>query len=135
MKPGHISLLASVAAAQVLEMGLNKIQPGMLQGMKTLNKRATYVESLANNITGGGYYVDVFVGNPPQEQRLVIDTGSSDVWVVAYDADLCESRSLQNYYQDSCGMTCKTILRAVEIYISWGMTCTCMLMDPVFVAR
>lgn len=107
MKPSSILLsLASVAAAaqNVVEISINRIQPGQ----RGLSKRAsTYVENIVNNITGGGYYVDVNVGTPPQPQTLVLDTGSSDVWVLAYNADLCTSAKLQQYYGDSCGQTCE----------------------------
>jgi len=100
------TLLLAAAAAVVratMEVSLTKIQPGQ----PGLNRRATYVETLANNITGGGYYADVLVGTPGQRQRLVVDTGSSDIWVVAYNADLCGSTRLQRYYQDSCSTTCE----------------------------
>ena len=59
-----------------------------------------------NNVTGGGYYADITVGTPGQPQTVVLDTGSSDVWVVAYNANLCESVEAQVYYHDSCGETC-----------------------------
>lgn len=100
MKIASIPLLASVAAAEVLQLGINKIAPG--HHTSRLARRATYIENLANNITGGGYYADVSVGSPPQPQRMVLDTGSSDIWVVAYNADLCTSQRMQEYYGDTC---------------------------------
>ncbi|CAK7273412.1 hypothetical protein SEPCBS119000_005640 [Sporothrix epigloea] len=99
----------TVAAATVVQIDINRIRPdhpGRLQGK--LRDRATtgaYVESLANNVTGGGYYASVEVGTPGQTQVLVVDTGSSDVWVVASNADLCTNSRLQREYGDTCSNT------------------------------
>ncbi|KAI6373128.1 hypothetical protein MCOR25_003527 [Pyricularia grisea] len=70
-----------------------------------LGKRSTFVESMANNITGGGYYLDVKVGTPGQDARMLLDTGSSDAWVVSSRADLCWTPRLQQQYGDNCGST------------------------------
>ncbi|KAI0595229.1 aspartic peptidase domain-containing protein [Biscogniauxia sp. FL1348] len=65
----------------------------------TLRRRSpTYSQELNNNITGGGYYADVFIGTPPQPVSLVLDTGSSDVWVLDTNANICRSVKLQAYY-------------------------------------
>lgn len=34
-----------------------------------------------------GYFANVLIGTPPQEFRLIADTGSADFWV---GADLCD---------------------------------------------
>lgn len=60
-----------------------------------LSKRDSWEQTIINNRTGGGYFVDVTVGTPPQPQRLILDTGSSDVWVLNVDSDYCNSRQLQ----------------------------------------
>ncbi|TLS21937.1 uncharacterized protein PpBr36_09425 [Pyricularia pennisetigena] len=70
-----------------------------------LGKRSTFVESIANNITGGGYYLDVKIGTPGQDARMILDTGSSDAWVVSSRADLCGNTRLQRQYGDSCSTT------------------------------
>ncbi|EHA45932.1 hypothetical protein MCOR27_010012 [Pyricularia oryzae] len=70
-----------------------------------LGKRSTFVESIANNVTGGGYYLDVKIGTPGQDARMILDTGSSDAWVVSTRADLCGNARLQRQYGDSCGAT------------------------------
>lgn len=72
-----------------------------------LTRRATFTESLVNNITGGGYYASVSVGTPGQDIDMILDTGSSDAFIVAAGADLCESPRLQLIYQTSCGQTCE----------------------------
>lgn len=101
--------IATTSAASVVEIGINRIRPGQPGLANTLGRRAsspnTYIETLVNNVTGGGYYASVDVGTPPQPQVLVIDTGSSDVWVVASDADLCTSSLLQRKYGDTCSDT------------------------------
>ncbi|CAK7206587.1 hypothetical protein SEUCBS139899_009386 [Sporothrix eucalyptigena] len=106
-----IGLLAlfSASASAFVEIGINRLrsehpglQPNRLRSRATAS---TYIETLVNNVTGGGYYASVSVGTPGQTQTLVIDTGSSDVWVVAYDADLCTSSLLQRKYGDSCSDT------------------------------
>lgn len=64
-----------------------------------LHRRAgTYSQELNNNLTGGGYYAQVTVGTPPQTVDLVVDTGSSDVWILDSRANLCRSKTMQNYY-------------------------------------
>ena len=101
-----VLVAATGVAAGVLELDLNRINIEDLGGLD-LSRRATYVEKLANNITGGGYYVDFTVGTPPQPQRMVLDTGSSDIWVVAHDADLCTTTRLQLYHGDTCAFVCR----------------------------
>jgi hypothetical protein len=73
-----------------------------------LEVRSTITETLDNNSTGGDYIAKVSVGTPPQEVTLAIDTGSSDVWMMAVDADLCTSAVLQAKYQrGGCASTCE----------------------------
>lgn len=60
-----------------------------------LELRSTITEPLDNNATGGDYIAKVSVGTPPQDVTLAIDTGSSDTWMMAADADLCTSAALQ----------------------------------------
>ena len=109
MKLSASALLAvatGVGAVHVVEFNLRRGLPGVRLGASpVLSKRATYVQELANNITGGGYFAEVMVGTPGQPVTMVLDTGSSDVWVVSYKANLCTSALLQEQYQDSCGAT------------------------------
>lgn len=112
MKPsGPTSLLALAAAtsaADVLRIPIARISPGAVTRRDPhprLSKRASFTESLANNITGGGYYASVTVGTPGQTLDLVLDTGSSDAFLIKKDANLCESQILQTYYQTTCGPT------------------------------
>ncbi|KAK3694785.1 aspartic peptidase domain-containing protein [Podospora appendiculata] len=97
---------ASGVAAQHVQFSLNRGIPGLRLGSPSpLSRRQAYTEILANNITGGLYFIDVEVGTPGQTVTLALDTGSSDAWLVAPNADLCTSKALQGYYADSCSTT------------------------------
>jgi hypothetical protein len=54
-------------------------------------KRAPFLVDLQNYpyIGGGFYYVNVTVGDPPQVQKLDIDTGSADTWM--FGVNSCET--------------------------------------------
>jgi hypothetical protein len=106
------ALAAGASAQKVVEYPINKGLPGIRMGKplpevvgKMFGKRDTATSVVVNNITGGGYYIDVEVGTPGQKQTMVLDTGSSDAWIVDVDADLCSDRSLQRTYGDSCSLT------------------------------
>ncbi|KAL8295459.1 hypothetical protein RB597_008712 [Gaeumannomyces tritici] len=93
---------AAVVSASVVSMDIVRSNPEEQEG---LSKRSTFVESLANNITGGAYYIDVKVGTPGTPARMVLDTGSSDAWIVSHEANLCTSRTLQMVHGDTCATT------------------------------
>lgn len=89
------AVATSAVAQKVVSLNFARASPEH----KTLRKRAgTYSQELNNNLTGGGYYTDVALGTPPQPVTLILDTGSSDVWVLDSHADLCSSEDLQSYY-------------------------------------
>ncbi|KAK4102275.1 acid protease, partial [Parathielavia hyrcaniae] len=96
--------LASGALSQnVVHFNVTKGLPGVHFGSApSLARRGTYAEQLINDIAGGGYYVEVKVGTPGQTLTMLLDTGSSDAWVLGYNADLCTQEQLQQHY----GMTC-----------------------------
>ncbi|KAH8662216.1 aspartic peptidase domain-containing protein [Xylariales sp. PMI_506] len=109
-------LATSLATHNVLPISIYKpAHPAPL-----LHRRATstYTGTLNNNLTGQAYYADVSVGTPPQNLTLVIDTGSSDVWLLASDSTLCTStRNQQVYgycsptYDSSSSSTYKLVLQ------------------------
>lgn len=53
-------------------------------------------------MTGGGYYADVEIGTPGQKVSLILDTGSSDVWVLDKNADLCTNSTMQYALGGGC---------------------------------
>lgn len=100
-----LSLASGTLAKNVLEYKLNKGLPGVrvgLGGPHHIARRETHTGSLANNITGGAYFIDAVIGTPGQHVSMVLDTGSSDAWVVSARADLCRSSQLQQHYQETC---------------------------------
>ena len=74
-----------------------------------LLRRDTWEQTLINNLTGGFYSAQVAVGTPPQDVTLVLDTGSSDTWVLDRNADLCVSRQAQEAAGvGGCIQTCES---------------------------
>ncbi|KAL2150340.1 hypothetical protein VTH82DRAFT_8016 [Thermothelomyces myriococcoides] len=108
MKPSSAVLLLALApgawSTNVVEFSVSRSLPGNHTPLtlSRLGRREAYSERLINSIAGGGYYVQVQVGSPPQNLTMLLDTGSSDAWVLSHDADLCTSPDLQEFY----GMTC-----------------------------
>jgi hypothetical protein len=102
-----IVVVPGALAQDVVQFQISKYLPTLRIGTKTpsLHRRDALTQALVNNITGGGYYVDVTVGTPPQKVSMVLDTGSSDAWVVSYKAPLCTNAKLQQVYGDSCSAT------------------------------
>ncbi|KAI1462908.1 aspartic peptidase domain-containing protein [Daldinia caldariorum] len=97
-------ITAAAAAAAAADTNSQKVIPVSFGRSTTkqpaLRRRVgTYSQELNNNLTGGGYYAQVTVGTPPQTVDLVVDTGSSDVWILDSRADLCGSKKKQNYYR------------------------------------
>ena len=106
MKPLSAALLALVSRASsqhVVQFAVTK-GPAFHGGAAppSLARRGAYPERLINSVSGGGYYVEVEVGTPAQTLTMLLDTGSSDAWVLGHDADLCTSRDLQDLYGVSC---------------------------------
>ncbi|KAJ4386486.1 hypothetical protein N0V93_009383 [Gnomoniopsis smithogilvyi] len=98
--------LVSTATAEVVAIPVKRNTAcSVRRRSPRLSKRAAVTESLINNVTAGGYYATVSVGTPGQDLTLVLDTGSSDAWVVSADATLCTEKKLQVYYDETCGAT------------------------------
>src|SRR5689334_12585577 len=89
-----LALVVSGASSQnVVQFNVTKGLPGIhLGSVPSLARRGTHSEQLINSISGGGYYVQVKVGTPPQTMTMLLDTGSSDAWVLSHEADLCTDR-------------------------------------------
>lgn len=103
--------LASATGAEIVKVPVARNSAGSVRRRTPkLTKRASLTESLVNNITNGGYYASVSVGTPGQDVTLVLDTGSSDAFVLSSGADLCTEKKLQVYYDTTCDTTCKISL-------------------------
>ncbi|RDL36107.1 Acid protease [Venustampulla echinocandica] len=113
MKLPLVSAVLSIAIAGMGHYALAAVVMPIARGPeynpdirpRYLSTRATISSTLFNNITRGSYYVEVEIGTPPQSQTLFVDTGSSDVWLLDSDADLCSSRRLQAANRGGCGTT------------------------------
>ncbi|KAI0107754.1 aspartic peptidase domain-containing protein [Nemania sp. FL0031] len=86
------SLLASAASAQVVQWNIEKREHTTADAPPRLTRRAdgTVVEVISNEKMRGGYFASCSVGTPAQQITLQLDTGSSDIWVPASTADVCQ---------------------------------------------
>lgn len=104
------ALSSQALAAKVVPMKIHKNAPSAAQLTRRgfVPRAAGYFsETIINNFTGGSYMADVTVGTPAQQISLVLDTGSSDVWFLGSDADLCSDEQAQQSYGGCTGGTCK----------------------------
>ncbi|EAQ89703.1 hypothetical protein CHGG_06322 [Chaetomium globosum CBS 148.51] len=116
-----LALASGASSNHVVQFNVTKGPPGIHVGSApTLARRETFSERLINNIAGGGYYVKVKVGTPGQDLTMLLDTGSSDAWVLGHDADLCTDRDLQSLYGMPCADTYNPDLSSSEKMIKRG---------------
>lgn len=107
-----LAFTSTALAVNVVSMSVSKPAQARSQALlrpRRISARATIFESLANNETGGSYMADVMVGTPGQPISLVLDTGSSDVFVLANTADECTNPRIQSLYGGCTGGTCRSI--------------------------
>ena len=112
-KASAVALLLTAAISPALALVKFPIArrndlPANHMSRRHLERRGTITESLANNHTGSTLYLaTVTVGTPGQTIALDIDTGSSDVYVIATNADECTEAALEAEYGGCFGGTCK----------------------------
>lgn len=101
--------LASSALAGVLSLSISKKSPTPADlTHRDVLRRTPILEELYNNRQQGGYFTNITVGTPGQPLSLVLDTGSSDLWMLAPTAELCSDIQVQIKVNNSCyGGTCK----------------------------
>lgn len=92
------SLVSAAATDGTLLWGIQKNTANEAAQLKTrglgLQRRSgTLQADLGNSRQEGLYYANVTFGTPPQDVRLQIDTGSSDVWVPSTQSNLCLNQS------------------------------------------
>lgn len=121
-----ILLASSGFAANVVQMTISKANSNaevtrrdLDMFTESLYQRGTISEDLLNNITGGSYMAAISVGSPAQSISLVIDTGSSDVFLLADTADQCTSVSLQTVYGGCVGGTCEYLASSALTFIGF----------------
>jgi hypothetical protein len=81
-----IFLCTSYAAAKpgVINLPFEKRQirdPELLYRIRRRAGTGTAQGALENEEDGSLYLLNITVGTPPQDMQVVLDTGSSDVWV------------------------------------------------------
>ncbi|OBT99334.2 hypothetical protein VE01_02698 [Pseudogymnoascus verrucosus] len=88
-------LLASSSLAGVVTIPIWK-EPASAgdHTRRDIHSRATVLQQLDNSRQRGSYYANITVGTPPQPISVIIDTGSSDLWILAKTADVCLNPSL-----------------------------------------
>lgn len=85
------ALLASQASAQVVQWDIAKDTRPASRLQKRQGK--TFGQTISNDRMRGGYFASVSMGSPPQDLTLQLDTGSSDIWVPASNAQVCTASS------------------------------------------
>ncbi|KAJ5166500.1 uncharacterized protein N7482_005281 [Penicillium canariense] len=78
----------------VVDLGIKRneiVNPVARDRLRRMKRSQTVNQALDNEETL--YYSNVTLGTPEQKLRLVLDTGSSDLWVNAPNSTLCEDRS------------------------------------------
>lgn len=80
--PGYVELPVSAASKSV------HAGPDL---QERIGKRDGHIAPLALNNSLSFYTAEVFVGNPAQRLQLLVDTGSSDMWVLAKDNPYCNT--------------------------------------------
>jgi hypothetical protein len=88
---GQLSVLVTACASTATAAGVvpMSIQHTGRSKLPLHRRSDTYTETITNNISYGGYFASISVGTPSQIQDVLLDTGSSDTWLLNSDASLC----------------------------------------------
>lgn len=87
-------LLASSSLAGVVPIPIWKNPASPHLARRDIHSRATVLQVLDNSHLRGSYYANITVGTPPQPISVIVDTGSSDLWVLAKTANVCLDPSI-----------------------------------------
>ncbi|KAK8016174.1 acid protease [Apiospora rasikravindrae] len=102
------AVLAAASTRRVVSLDINK-PPVSLPLLDRRRGLGSYSQVIANNITAKCYYAEVAIGTPPQHVTLIVDTGSSDTWVVDKSADGCEGDLCLTLYDSHASSTVKML--------------------------
>ncbi|KAH8657667.1 aspartic peptidase domain-containing protein [Xylariales sp. PMI_506] len=93
MKTGQFSALFTMSVSSATAAGVIpiSIQHTGRSIMPLQRRGETYTETITNNISYGGYFASISVGTPSQSQDVILDTGSSDTWLLSSSSSLCST--------------------------------------------
>ncbi|CAD6446125.1 fc074e90-fa38-44f9-ac85-10aa7000ac5a [Sclerotinia trifoliorum] len=89
-------LLLTLTLAQVRIPITRKIHLPQPAFSRRFSTRASISGSLANDLTQASYVISIKVGTPPQDIDLIVDTGSSDTWLITNTANSCTGFGLEH---------------------------------------
>ncbi|EME84361.1 uncharacterized protein MYCFIDRAFT_152578 [Pseudocercospora fijiensis CIRAD86] len=87
--------LSLMLLPEALAQGYHKLpvsrtfRKGTKAHAKAVNEPLTFEDQWLNG--QGGYFADVKIGTPPQSMQVLIDTGSSNLWVPSTNAATCRN--------------------------------------------
>lgn len=95
MKPTYLpivlSLLSLASAGGVLQLDIKGKREFGRSPLRKRDTSGTVQTGLDESSLFVSYHANITVGTPPQNIRLIVDTGSSDIWVVAEQAAICSA--------------------------------------------
>lgn len=87
-----LTISSCVQAANIVHVTVERSRLSSLvrsNEQLSLNSRSTVQVKLYNEYSQGFYAVNVTIGTPGQAVTLILDTGSSDTWVLSSDKSHC----------------------------------------------
>ncbi|KAI4200637.1 MAG: hypothetical protein LQ350_003777 [Teloschistes chrysophthalmus] len=86
--------------------------PNMVNGMSMNRQTAPVIETWDNQ--GTYYFANLSVGTPPQNIRLLLDTGSADMWINARNAPFCQPLGQGSCFGDTYDANASTTYRYID---------------------
>lgn len=144
-QPYHLA-----AASDRLEIPLIRRRPLQQRDSQWLREQAAHLHSkygshypstkralsgtnqLVNQNSDSSYYGSIAIGTPPKSFDVILDTGSSDLWVVGSDCDVCDETS--SGFTASSSSTFKNLSQPFSITYGSGKAFGTLVQDVVRMA-